>query len=46
MNLTEEKNSQDVDKSDLKAKAKILKSVIQDLALKSDIDLKLRRKPK
>ena len=35
-----------VDESDLKGKVKILRSVIQDLALKSRIDLKLRRKPK
>ena len=31
---------------DIKAKAKILRSVIQDLASKSNIDLKLGRKPK
>jgi len=40
------KISQDVDELDLKAKAKILRSVIQDLALKSRTDMKLRKKQK
>jgi hypothetical protein len=35
-----------VNDSDIKAKAKILKSFIQDSASKSNIDLKLRKKPK
>jgi len=35
-----------IDESDKKAKAKILKSVIRDLALRANIDLKLRKKPK
>ena len=35
-----------VDELDLKNKSKILRSVIQDLALKSRIDLKLRKKQK
>jgi len=35
-----------VENSDLKTKAKILKSIIQDLASKANVDLKLRRKPK
>jgi len=35
-----------VDESDLKTKAKILRSLIQDLALKSRIELKLRKKQK
>jgi len=34
-----------IDDSDIKAKTKALRSVIQDLALKSSIELKLRRKP-
>jgi len=34
------------DESSIKVKAKILKSVIGDLALKANIDLKLRKKPK
>jgi len=33
-----------VDELDVKAKAKILRSAIQDLASKSGIDLKLRKK--
>lgn len=32
--------------NDIKVKAKILRSLIQDLASKSNIDLKLGRKPK
>jgi len=36
----------EVDDSDMKAKAKILRSVIEDFASKPGIDLKLRRKPK
>lgn len=32
--------------SDVKARAKILRSIVQDSALKSGIDLKLRKKPK
>lgn len=35
-----------VDDLDIKTKAKILKSVIRNLASKSGIDLKLRKKPK
>lgn len=35
-----------IDDSDLKAKAKALRSIFQELASKSDIELKLRRKPK
>ena len=35
-----------LDDSDVKAKAKALRSIIQELALKSGIELKLRSKPK
>lgn len=35
-----------IDDSDVKAKAKALRSIFQELASKSDIELKLRRKPK
>jgi len=35
-----------INESDIKSKARILKSIVQDLASKSDIDLKLRKKPK
>jgi hypothetical protein len=31
---------------DIKAKAKVVRSVIQDFASQADIDLKLRKKPK
>ena len=34
-----------LDDSDMKAKAKALRSIIQELALKSGIELKLRKKP-
>jgi len=34
------------DDSDLKAKAKALRATIEDLASKSGIDLKLRKRPK
>jgi len=37
-------DSKQVDSSDLKAKAKVMRSVIQELAAKADIDLRLRRK--
>lgn len=36
----------EVEDSDLKTKAKIFKSIIQDLSLKDKVDLKLRKKPK
>jgi hypothetical protein len=36
--------SEQVDRSDLKAKAKVMKSLIRELALQEEIDLKLRRK--
>ncbi|GAI08410.1 unnamed protein product, partial [marine sediment metagenome] len=35
-----------IDGFDVKAKAKALRSILQELASKSDIELKLRRKPK
>ena len=35
-----------INESDIKSKARILKSIVQELASKSDIDLKLRKKPK
>ena len=35
-----------VDDSDIKAKAKALRSIIQDIASKSGIDLKLRKQSK
>jgi len=35
-----------INESDIKSKARLLKSTIQDLASKSDIDLKLRKRPK
>ena len=35
-----------INESDIKSKARLLKFIIKDLASKSDIDLKLRKKPK
>jgi hypothetical protein len=35
-----------IDEPDMKSKTRLLKSIIQDLASKSDIDLKLRKKPR
>jgi hypothetical protein len=36
--------SEQVDRSDLKARAKVMKGLIKELAMQADIDLKLRRK--
>ena len=46
VNKAKEKVASNKSDCDIKTKAKILRSVVQDLASKSDIDLKLRRKPK
>jgi len=46
VNRAEEMAVSDKVGNDIKVKAKILRSLIQDLASKSNIDLKLGRKPK